>query len=70
MCGEDAEAREAGKETESVEKGVAEGKGHRVTDGPHTHCDVRSEAAAEGVSLLSGRIKMCPQKFHRIVERY
>lgn len=47
MCGEDAEvrkggAREAGKEKGIVEKGVAESKGHRVIDGPHTHHDVRS----------------------------
>ena len=36
-------AREAGKEKEIVEKGVAERKGHRVIDGPHTLHDVRSE---------------------------
>lgn len=44
-------AREAEKETGSVEKGVAERKGHRVIDGPHTHHDVRSEVVGKGVIL-------------------
>lgn len=65
MCGEDAEVRkggagEAGKEKGIVEKGVAERKGHRVIDGPHTRHDVRSEdvernrSTAKGVVLSLG----------------
>lgn len=58
MCGGDAEvrkggAREAGKEKGIVEKGVAERKGHRVIDGPHTHHDVRSEDVERNRSRFS-----------------
>lgn len=53
---------EAEKETGSVEKGVAERKGHRVIGGPHTHHDVRSEVVGKWEADPAKGVILCISK--------